>query len=404
MTTKNPKSALGIIALIVFIDMAGLGLILPVMPSLIMGIARVPVDRAAEIGGMLLFSYAVMQFLFAPIIGGLSDRFGRRPVLLVTLTALGADYLLMAWSPTLLWLFIGRIISGVMGATWAAANSCIADSVDTDDRGRVFGLMGGAGAAGYVLGPAIGGVLGQYGDRIPFICAAILVLVTAAAGYFILGETLPESKRRAFSFARANPLGSILQMAKTPLVIGCLMTLFFMQLSAQAQFSIWGYYGTLKFGWDTRTIGLTISLFGILLVVAQALLVGKSIQRFGAVRTAMWSLIFGIPSYFILAYAGSTSAMIVGIFVGSVTGLTFPAMQSMMSAKIAEDAQGELQGAIASVVSLTSIIGPPLMTNIFGAFSDQRGLYFPGAPFILAAGLLTIAAFLLARTMRHFAQ
>jgi DHA1 family tetracycline resistance protein-like MFS transporter len=404
MNITKPKSTLDIIALIVFIDMAGIGLILPVMPSLIMGIAKVPVDRAAEIGGLLLFSYAVMQFLFAPIVGGLSDRYGRRPVLLITLTALGIDYLLMAWSPTLFWLFIGRIISGVMGATWAAANSCIADSVEADDRGRVFGLMGGAGAAGFVLGPAIGGILGQYGDRIPFIFAAILSLATAAAGYFVLNETLPPSKRRAFSVARANPLGSILQMAKTPLVLGCLITIFFMQLSAQAQFSIWGYYGTLKFNWDTQTIGLTVSLFGILLVVSQALLVGKSIARFGAVRTAVWSLIFGIPSYFILAFAGSTPMMLLGILVGSVTGLTFPAMQSMMSAKIAEDAQGELQGAIASMVSLTSVIGPPLMTNIFGAFADQHGLYFPGAPFLLSAGLLAIAVILLVQTLRRFPQ
>jgi MFS transporter, DHA1 family, tetracycline resistance protein len=404
MTAAKPKTSLGLIALIVFIDMAGIGLILPVMPSLLMGIAKVPVDRAAEIGGMLLFSYAVMQFLFAPIIGGLSDRFGRRPVLLITLAALGIDYLLMAWSPTLLWLFIGRIISGVMGATWAAANSCIADSVDADDRGRVFGLMGGAGAAGFVLGPAIGGVLGQYGDRIPFICAAVLVLVTAAAGYFILGETLPKEKRRAFSVARANPLGSILQMAKTPLVLGCLITIFFMQMSVQAQFSIWGYYGTLKFGWDTRTIGLTVSLFGILLAVAQALLVGKCIARFGPARTAIWSLIFGIPSYFVLAFAGSTQMMVLGIFIGSVTGLTFPAMQSMMSAKIAEDAQGELQGAIASMVSMTSVIGPPLMTNIFGAFADKQGVYFPGAPFLLSAVFLAVAVVLLSRTLRRFAQ
>jgi MFS transporter, DHA1 family, tetracycline resistance protein len=404
MAASKPKKSLGIIALIVFIDMAGIGLILPVMPSMIMSIAKVPVDRAAEIGGLLLFSYAVMQFLFAPVIGGLSDRFGRRPVLLITLTALGADYLLMAWSPTLFWLFVGRIISGVMGATWAAANSCIADSVGAEDRGRVFGLIGGAGASGFVLGPAIGGLLGQYGDRVPFICAAILVLVTAAAGCFILDETLPTEKRRTFSLARANPLGSVLQMAKTPLVLGCLLTIFFMQLSAQAQLSIWGYYGTLKFGWDTRTIGLTISLFGILLAIAQAVLVGKCIARFGAVRTAIWSLIFGIPSYFVLAYAGSTQMMVSGIFIGSVTGLTFPAMQTLMSAKIGDDAQGELQGAIASMVSLTSVIGPPLMTNIFGAYADRHGVYFPGAPFILSAVLLTVAVALLTRTLRRFAQ
>jgi MFS transporter, DHA1 family, tetracycline resistance protein len=402
MIQGKQRPALGLIALIVFIDMAGIGLIMPVMPSLIMGISHVSVDRAAEIGGLLLFAYAAMQFLFAPVIGGLSDRFGRRPVLLITLAALGVDYALMAWAPTLAWLFVGRLISGIMGATWAAANSCIADTVEPENRGKIFGMMGGAGAAGFVLGPAIGGVLGTYNDRLPFVFASILALSGAAVGYFILRETLPSEKRRAFSLARANPLGSLIQMAKAPLVFGCLITIFFMQLSAQAQGSIWGFYGTLKFGWGPMTIGWTVALFGALLVVSQGLLVGKAIARFGAVNTARWSLMFGIPSYFILAFAGSTSHMVVGILFGCVTGLTFPAMQSLMTTRVAEDAQGELQGSIASTISMTAVIGPPVMTSVFGAFADKSGLYFPGAPFILSAGLLTIAVGVLAVTLKRY--
>jgi MFS transporter, DHA1 family, tetracycline resistance protein len=399
-TDKRP--ALGLIAFIVFIDMAGIGLIMPVMPSLIMGLTCEGVDRAAEIGGLLLFAYAVMQFLFAPVIGGLSDRFGRRPVLLITLAALGVDYVLMAWAPTLAWLFLGRVISGVMGATWAAANSCIADTVPPEQRGAAFGVMGGAGGAGFVLGPAIGGLLGQIGDRVPFIAAAILALGGAAIGYFILNETLPPEKRRAFSLTRANPLGSMIQMARMPLVAGLLITTFFMQLSAQAQLSIWGYYGVLKFGWTPMVIGLTVAFYGILMAMAQGLFVGKTIARFGAVRTATLSLLFGIPSYFILAFAGSTAMMVVGIIVGAVTGLTFPAMQSLMTLKVSEDAQGELQGAIASVISATSVIGPVVMTSVFGAFADKTGVYFPGAPFILSAALLAISVLILSRTLtRH---
>jgi MFS transporter, DHA1 family, tetracycline resistance protein len=402
VTSKSKKGAsLGLIAMIVFIDMAGIGLIMPVTPSLIMGLADVSVDRAAEIGGWLIFAYAVMQFLFAPIIGGLSDRFGRRPVLLITLASLGLDYALMAWAPTLAWLFVGRVISGIMGATWAAANSCIADMVEPEQRGKAFGIMGGAGASGFVLGPAIGGFLGTYNDRLPFAFAAVLALAGAAIGYFILRETLPPQKRRSFSMGRANPLGSLLQMAKSPMVLGCLVTIFFMQMSVQAQTSIWGYYGALKFGWTPMTIGWTVALFGTLLVIAQGLLVGKSIARFGAINTAQWSLIFGIPSYFILAFATSTSGMVLGIIIGCVTGLTFPALQSMMTARIAEDAQGELQGAIASTVSMTSVIGPPLMTGVFGAFADKQGYYFPGAPFILSAGLLVIAVGVLVVTLRR---
>lgn len=401
---NHDRATFALIAFIVFVDMAGMGLILPVMPSLITAIAGVTVDRAAEIGGWLLFSYAAMQFLFAPIIGGLSDRYGRRPVLLATLTALGLDYALMAWAPTLTWLFVGRMISGIMGATWAAANSCVADTVAPEKRGAAFGVLGGAGASGFVLGPAIGGVLGSYDDRLPFLVASILALGGASVGIFILRETLPPEKRRAFSISRANPLGTMVQMARHPLVLGCLATIFFIQLSSQAQGSIWGFYGALKFGWGPMTIGWTVALFGALMVVAQGLLVGKSIARYGAVNTAQWSLIFGIPCYVILATATSTEHMIVGIIVGSVTALTFPSLQAIMSARVAEDAQGELQGSIASVISFTSVIGPPLMTSVFAAFADRSGLYFPGAPFILSAGLAVAAVAILWTTLSCYGR
>ncbi len=399
---KNP--ALGLIAFIVFIDMAGIGLIVPVMPRLVMGLTGEGVDRAAEIGGLLLFAYAVMQFVFSPIIGGLSDRFGRRPILLFTLAALGVDYLLMAWAPTLVWLFVGRMISGVMGATWAAANSCVADTVEPDQRGAVYGMLGGAGASGFVLGPVLGGGFGLLGDRVPFLVAAVLCIGGAAYGYFALRETLAPEKRRAFDIARANPFGTMLQMAKTPLVLGCLITVFFMQFAAQSNFAVWSYYGTLKFDWGPLTIGATVALFGLLLAVIQGLLVGKVIARFGAVRTAVLSLIFAIPSYLIIGFASSTAMMVLGIVIGAITGLTFPAMQSLMTTRIAEDAQGELQGAIASVVSLTSIVGPPAMTAVFGTFADRVGLYFPGAPYMLAVALMVVAVLTLWITLKRYAN
>jgi DHA1 family tetracycline resistance protein-like MFS transporter len=397
------KPALGLIAFIVFIDMAGIGLIVPVMPRLVMGLSGEGVDGAAEIGGWLLFAYAIMQFVFSPIIGGLSDRFGRRPILLVTLAALGVDYAMMAWAPTLAWLFIGRMISGVMGATWAAANSCVADVVEPDKRGGIYGLLGGAGAAGFVLGPALGGVFGQLGDRVPFLVASVLCLIGAAYGAFALKETLPPEKRRAFSLARANPFGTMLQMAKTPLVLGCLITIFFMQFAAQSNFAVWSYYGVMKFDWGPLTIGATVALFGMLLAIIQGLLVGKVIDRFGAVPTAVYSLFFAIPSYLIIGFAGSTEMAILGLVVGSITGLTFPAMQSLMTTRIAEDAQGELQGAIASMVSLTAIIGPPAMTGVFGAYSDNIGPLFPGAPYMLATALMVVAVFALWLTLKRHA-
>ncbi len=403
MSQQTARSALGLIAFIVFIDMAGIGLIVPVTPNLMMSLSGKGLDRAAEIGGWLAFSFAITQFICAPIIGGLSDRFGRRPILLFALATLGVDYALMAWAPTLSWLFLGRIISGIVGATWAAANSCVADTVEPDKRGAAFGLLGGAGAAGFVMGPALGGVFGLLGDRVPFMVASVLCLAGAAYGAYALAETLPPEKRRAFSLARANPFGTLLQMAKTPLVFGCLITIFFMQFAAQSNFVVWSYYGTLQFGWGPLTIGATVALFGILLALMQGLLVGKVITRFGAARTAVYSLFFAIPSYLIIGFAGSTEIMIAGLVVGAVTGLTFPAMQTLMTPKIAENSQGELQGAIASVVSITTIVGPPVMAGVFGAYSDSAGLFFPGAPYMLATALMVAAVFSLWLTLKRHA-
>ncbi|MFM9853487.1 MAG: TCR/Tet family MFS transporter [Sphingomonadaceae bacterium] len=407
MTNEQPTApggaSLTIIALIVFIDTASIGLIIPVVPSLIEGLARVSIDRAAELGGLLLFVFAITQFFAAPIIGGLSDQFGRRPVLLLTLAALGLDYGLMAWAPSLGWLFVGRFIAGIMGASWPAANSCVADTVAPEDRGRMFGMLGAAGGAGFVLGPAIGGLFGQFGDRVPFLIACCLCLAGAAIGLLTLHETLPPEKRRAFTFARANPFGNLIQMAKLPLVLSFLIVIFFMQMAAQAQVAIWAYYGILKFGWTTVQTGLTITLFGTLLAIVQGGLVGKAIARFGDIRTASATLLLGVPTYLTFAFATSSWMMVLGVVIGAMTGFTFPAMQSIMSSRVSDNAQGELQGAIASVISLTSIIGPLLMTNIFGAFADKRGVYFPGAPFLLATGLLIIAIIVQRLAIKRYA-
>jgi DHA1 family tetracycline resistance protein-like MFS transporter len=361
------------------------------MPNLIMEISQVKLDRAAELGGYLLFSYALMQFCFAPLIGALSDRFGRRPVLLLTLLALGLNYVLMATATSLAVLVIGRLISGIMGATWAAANSCMADSIPKEQRGAAFGALAGAGAAGMVLGPAIGGIAGEFGTRWPFVIAAALALIGVVIGSFLLKEMLPREKRRNISLLRANPLGALIQVSKNKFVLGCLGTLFFLQLSAQAHLSIWAFYGAEKFGWTPITAGLTVSFYGILLGLAQAVLTGRSIKAFGAANTAKFGLLFGIPSYLLIAFAPNTPVMLIAVAIGCLTGMTFPAMQGMMTAKISEDAQGELQGAIVSTIGLTAIVGPVVMTHVFAAFSDKAGVYFLGAPFVVATGLLVVA-------------
>ncbi|MCG6119669.1 MAG: MFS transporter, partial [Blastomonas sp.] len=261
---------------------------------------------------------------------------------------------------------------------------------------------GGAGAAGFVLGPAIGGLIGQFGDRLPFIAAALLCALGVAFGWFNFRETLDVARRRRFDPFRSNPFGTLVRMARIPLVIGCLGAIFLMQLASQSQLSVWAYYGTLKFGWTPATTGMTVALFGTLLVLTQGFLSGRAIARFGPVRTATVSLAFAVPSFLILAFAPSTAVVVLGMVIGAVPGMCFPAMQQMMSPRIAEDAQGELQGAIASVISLTAIIGPPVMTGVFAAFADGRGPLFPGAPFVLAAGLMACAVTVLTFTLlRH---
>lgn len=399
----KPDNRLFLIAFIVFIDMAGIGLIIPILPSLVESLAHTTVDHAAIIGGELLLIYAGMQFLFAPLVGSLSDRFGRRPVLLGTLAALGVDYGIMAWAPTLPWLYAGRLLSGAMGATWAAGNSCIADIFPPEERGRQFGVLGGAGACGFVLGPAIGGLLGMFGVRLPFIAASILALTGAAIGYFTFRETLPVERRRPFTLARANPLGMFGRMAKFPFILGVLGTIFLMQLAAQSQVSTWSFFLIAKFAWTPLQIGLSVALFGTLLAIAQGVLTGPIIARLGERRSAVISLAFGIPTYLILAFASSGRMVYFGIIVGALTGIAFPALQSMMTTRIDEDSQGELQGAIASTIGLTSIIGPIAMPHIFERYADPHGVYFPGAPFVAAAGLMLAAIILLIATLRrHF--
>lgn len=384
MNEKATPATLFIVALIVFIDMLGIGLIIPVLPGLLEEVTGLGLDETARIGGWLLFAYASMQFLFAPIIGGLSDRFGRRPVLLVTLFMLGIDYAIMAWAPTLFWLFVGRILSGIMGASWAAANSCIADVAGPETRGKYFGIMGAAGASGFVIGPGLGGLLGSIDVRFPFVAAAVLAIGGAIAGYFMLRETLPKGKRRQFSVARANPLGTLIQMARVPVVVGFLAVIFFSQLGAQSHQTVWAYHTELVFGWDELQIGLSVALFGIMLVIVQGGLTGKVIERIGPGRTIMLGFAISLPANLLFAFASAGYVMIIGIVIGAIGGLTFPVMQQMMSARISEDAQGELQGAIASTMSITAIIGPLIMTNAFSTFADDVGLFFPGAPYLLA--------------------
>jgi len=394
MQSPSNSRVMALIAGIVLLDMAGLGLIMPVVPGLIGELTDTSLPDAALIGGAMHLTYAVMMFACAPIVGGLSDHFGRRPVLLVTLIAMGLDYFLMAWAPSLFWLFLGRAISGMMGATWAAANSTIADMFATDERAAKFGLLGGAGAAGFVLGPAIGGVLGEIDLRLPFYAAAVLAIAGAAAGWFFFLEPLPPEKRRSFSWMRANPLGTLFRMRRMPVVIGIILVIFLLQLGSQATMTSWAFSLIERFQWTPLAIGISVAVYGLLLAVVQGGLTGLAIRRFGAVHTAVMGCIAAVPAFLLIAIAPSGAVLYVGIIIGAFGGLAFPAFQGLMSERVDPDAQGELQGAIASTISIASIAGPLIMSPIFAHFSDRTGVYLPGAPFLLAA-LLSVAGGLL---------
>ncbi|MDE0365018.1 MAG: TCR/Tet family MFS transporter [Gammaproteobacteria bacterium] len=381
----------------VLLDSIGFGIILPVLPGLIMDVTGEPLANAARYGGWLLFVYAVTQFFSAPVLGNLSDRFGRRPVLLLSLLAMGCDYLLMGWAPTLGWLFLGRLIAGISASTYGIANAFIADTFAPEDRARNFALLGAAFGVGFIVGPVIGGLLGEFGPRAPFYAAAGLAFTNVVYGFLVLPESLKKENRRAFDWNRANPLGTFNQLWRYPVVLGLVFAYFFYMMGHHSLPSVWSYFAIEKFDWSSRDIGISLGAVGVCMIVVQAWLIRYVLDRFGTGRTAYIGLVATILSfvgYALVPYGW----MIYGIIVlGAAQGFVAPSVQALMSGRIPPDAQGELQGALASVSSLVSILSPPFMTQTFAYFSAGGApLYFPGAPFIAAAlfTLLGLIAFM----------
>jgi MFS transporter, DHA1 family, tetracycline resistance protein len=390
------RGAFVFVFIAVLIDAVGFGIILPVLPRLIMQLTGVPIDRAAQYGGALSFVYALMQFFCAPILGNLSDQFGRRPVLLFALLALGCDYLIMGFAPVIGWLFIGRMIAGVAGASFTPAYAYVADISVPERRAQNFGLLGAAFGIGFILGPAIGGLLGSLGPRAPFFAAGALALANTAFGYFALPESLAAGSRRPFHWARANPLGTLAQMRKLPAVSALLGALFLWQLAHQVFPSTWAFYGITQFHWSSRDVGYSLAFVGLVMAIAQGLLTRTLIPRLGGERRAAAA---GMAAAFVayLGYAFVTQGWMV--YAVSLTAflfaLTYPSMNALASQLTPANAQGELQGAVACLYSLSSIVGPPLMTQVFSYFTARNApVFFPGAAF-LAAAVLTIACALL---------
>lgn len=377
------------------IDIIGISIIIPVMPKLIEQLIQGDISVASRYNGWLIFTYAFMQFIFSPILGGLSDRFGRRPVLLTSLLGLGIDYVLLALAPDILWLFIGRAIAGIGGASFTTASAYIADVSTPEKRGQNFGLIGVAFGLGFIIGPVIGGLSSNLGPRAPFWISAGLSLVNFMYGYFVLPESLPKRNRRRFEWKRANPVGSLLRLKKYPVISSLIITMILVNLAAHAVQSTWSFYTMFKFGWTETMVGYSLGALGIMIAVVQGGLIRVVIPKLGQANAVVLGLVFYMVGMILFGLATSGWMMFVILIVYCLGGIAGPALQGIISTQVHRNEQGELQGGLTSLMSATSIIGPLLMNNLFSWFSGKKApVYFPGAPFIAGAFLMLISIIL----------
>jgi DHA1 family tetracycline resistance protein-like MFS transporter len=393
---QTRRAGLAFIIVTIFIDMVGVGLVFPILPQLIASFLNGNLSLAAQDYGYFVALYAAMQFLFAPILGGLSDQYGRRPVLLLSLLGAGLDYALLTWAPSLAWLYVGRVISGITSASFTVANAYIADVSPPDKRAQNFGVVGAAFGLGFIIGPALGGVLGTFGPRVPFMAAGALTLVNWLYGFFVLPESLAPQNRRRFAWHKANPVGSLSALGRYPVVLGLTATIICTNLAGLSLQTTWVLYTTYRFQWSTWETGLSLALVGVLAIVVQAGLIRVLLPRLGERRALVIGLAFSILG-FVLYGVATQGWMMYVILVG--TGLSFiaqPAAQGLISNAVRPDEQGAVQGALTSILSLTAIVGPVVGTGVFSYFtSGEHGLSLPGAPFFLGA-VLTLAGLLLA--------
>jgi len=385
------RAAVFFIFVTVLLDILALGLIIPVLPLLIEDFRGGDTALAARTIGVFAAVWSGVQFFAAPVLGGLSDRFGRRPVILLSNFGLALDYVLMAVAPTLGWLFAGRVLSGITSASIPTAYAYVADVTSPDRRARAYGLLGAAFGVGFILGPAAGGLLGQWGPRAPFWVAATLSFANALYGLFVLPESLPPERRAAFQWRRANPLGSLALVRSRP-VRGFAVLHFLFQLAHQSLQSVFVLYTGYRYGWRSVEVGWSLAVMGVCSVTVQGGLVGPIVGRFGERRTLMAGLGAGIVGFTIYGLAPTGTLFLLGVPIMALWGLYGPASQGLVTRHVAPTQQGALQGALASVAMLTGLVGPVLFTQTFSAFINAgRVTHLPGAPYLLAAGLLVVA-------------
>jgi MFS transporter, DHA1 family, tetracycline resistance protein len=385
-------AALAFILVTVFIDVLGFGLIIPVLPRLIVDLSGGDTARAARVFGLFGTVWALMQFVASPIIGSLSDKVGRRPVILLSCLGLGLDFVFMALAPTLAWLFVGRVISGVTAATIATAGAYIADVSPPEKRAANYGMIGAAWGAGFIIGPALGGLLGQASPRLPFWAAAGLALVGVAYGFFVLPESLPPEKRTAFSWKKANPVGSLALLRSHHELFGLAAVNTFFLLAHHVLPSVWVLYTAYRYGWSTGMTGLALAGVGMGSILVQVFVVRRAVAAFGERTTLLLGLSFGAAGFAIWGLAPDTRTFWLGLPVFSLMGLVGPSVQALMTTRVQPTEQGQLQGANSSIMGLTGLIGPGLFTLTFAYFIGAgTRWHIPGASFLLAAILMLIA-------------
>ena len=393
MKKNKNQAAIGFIFITMLIDVIGWGIIIPVIPGLIEELIQGDISEAAKVGGWITFAYAITQFVFAPLIGNLSDQYGRRPIILISLLGFTLDYILLALAPSIAWLFIGRIIAGITGASITTASAYIADISTIENRAKNFGMIGAAFGLGFIIGPVIGGLLGQYGARVPFYAAAALCFLNFLYGYFILPESLPKEKRSVLNLKKANPIGSFLHLKKYPKLIGLASSMFLLYVASHAIQSNWSFFTMYKFNWDEKMVGISLGVIGLLVALVQGVLIRWVNPWLGNEKSIYAGFFLYSLGMLLFTFANQSWMMFIFLIPYCLGGIAGPALQAVISIQVPETEQGKIQGTLTSLMSASAIVGPPLMTGIFYYFTKEQTLFeFAGAPFLLASILMTISA------------
>ncbi len=399
---SNRNAAIGFIFITLLIDVIGFGIIIPVMPKLIEELGHANISQASKIGGWLLFAFAITQFVFSPLMGNLSDRFGRRPVILASLFGFAIDYLFLAFAPTIGWLFVGRIVAGITGASFTAASAYIADISLPEERAKNFGMIGAAFGLGFVIGPAVGGLLGDFGPRVPFMVAAGLCMLNFLYGLFVLPESLKPENRRPFQWVRAIPGVTLVKLRKYPSIGGLVLALLLVYLGSHAVHSNWSFFTIERFKWDSKMIGISLAVVGLLVGAVQAGLTRVINPRIGNEKSIYIGLALYAVGMFLFALASQSWMMFAFLVPYCLGGICGPALQSIMAGLVPSNEQGELQGSLSALMSFSSILGPIMMTNIFATFTGEKApVYFPGAPFVLGSIFMLASAGVAYYSLHH---